>query len=47
MAPSLPKDYKVGVFKEKGKPLEFEQRPLEQPKDGYVSPVALPVNYNA
>ncbi|ETN45081.1 uncharacterized protein HMPREF1541_09957 [Cyphellophora europaea CBS 101466] len=36
MGPSLPKEFKVAVFKENGKPLVFEQRPLEQPKDGHI-----------
>lgn len=37
MPSSLPKTYKVAVFKEKGKPLEIEERELELPKDGQVS----------
>jgi hypothetical protein len=36
MAPNLPKEYKVAVFKEKGANLTFEQRPLEPPKPGHV-----------
>lgn len=37
MPANLPKTYKVAVFKEAGKPLVFEERELQLPKDGEVS----------
>lgn len=37
MPSNLPKTYKVGVFKEQGKPLTFEERELKLPEDGQVS----------
>lgn len=36
MPSNLPKSYKVAVFKENGKPLTFEDRELQLPKDGEV-----------
>lgn len=36
MPSNLPKTYKVGVFKEKGKPLVFEDRELKLPENGEV-----------
>jgi len=36
MPVDLPKTYKVGVFKEAGKPLTFEERELKLPGDGEV-----------
>ncbi|KAK5071358.1 hypothetical protein LTR70_010621 [Exophiala xenobiotica] len=36
MPANLPKTYKVGVFKEQGKPLTFEERELKLPEDGQV-----------
>lgn len=37
MPSNLPKTYKAAVFKEKGKPLEFEDIELKLPEDGQVS----------
>ncbi|KAK5955511.1 hypothetical protein OHC33_003151 [Knufia fluminis] len=36
MPANLPKTFKVGVFKEAGKPLSFEERELKLPEDGEV-----------
>lgn len=38
MPSNLPKTFKVMVFKEKGKPLELEERELKLPEDGQVKP---------
>jgi len=37
MPSNLPQTYKAAVFKEAGKPLEFEERKLQMPEDGQVS----------
>lgn len=37
MPANLPKTYKVAVFNEANKPLVFEERELQLPKDGEVS----------
>lgn len=46
MPSSLPKTYKVAVFKEKGSPLTIEERELKQPGDGEVSNVTTYQYYN-
>ena len=42
----LPKTYKVGVFKEAGKPLTFEERELKLPGDGEVRHGNTPVYHS-
>ena len=37
MPAELPKTYKVAIFKEKGQPLEFEDRDLKLPGHGEVN----------